>query len=86
MGSVENESIWEMIKVEKGLYRQAMMGTWSKVMMWKLITEDTVEEEQGDKTETDRLGNIRTEVKFVNLVALAKVISCSGRNWGQIPG
>ena len=48
MASVENESIWEMIKVEKGLCRQAMMGTWSKVMVWKLITEDTVEEEQGE--------------------------------------
>lgn len=84
MASVENESIWEMIKVETGLCRQAMMGTWSKVMVWKLITEDTVE--QGEKTETERLGNIRTEVKFVNLVALAKVISCSGRNWDQIPG
>lgn len=84
MASVENESIWEMIKVEKGLCRQAMMETWSKVMVWKLITEDTVE--QGEKTETERLGNIRTEVKFVNLVALAKVISCSGRNWDQIPG
>lgn len=37
------------------------MGTWSKVMMWrKLITEDTVEEEQGEKTETERLGNVRT--------------------------
>jgi len=84
MASVENESIWEMIKVEKGLCRQAMMGTWSKVMVWRLITEDTVE--QGEKTETERLGNIRTEVKFVNLVALAKVISCSGRNWDQIPG
>lgn len=86
MASVENESIWEMIKVEKGLCRQAMMGTWSKVMVWKLITEDTVEEEQGEKTETERLGNIKSEVKFVNLVALAKVISCSGRNWDQIPG
>lgn len=39
-----------------------------------------MEEEQGEKTETERLGNVRTEVKFVNLVALAKVISCSGRN------
>lgn len=64
MVSVENESIWEMIKVEKGLCRQAMMGSWSKVMVWKLITEDTVQEEQGEKTETERLGNIRTEVKM----------------------
>ena len=36
----------------------------SKVMVWKLITEDTVEEDQGEKTETERLGNLRTEIKI----------------------
>lgn len=33
-------------------------------MVWKLITEDTVEEDQGEKTETERLGNLRTEIKI----------------------
>lgn len=34
-----------------------------------------------DKEKTgNRLGNMRCEIGFVNLVALAKVISCSGRD------
>lgn len=34
--------------------------------------------------ETERLGNIRFEIGFVNLVALAKGISCNDRDKNQI--
>lgn len=38
-----------------------------------------------EKNGTERLGNIKTELRFVNLVALAKVISCRDIKRNQIP-